>query len=126
MTTSARIDLEVTAGPIADAVVRRVIAAGAAQSRLPIDRINDAILAIDALLGALAAPRVTISIVPLDEGIDVAIGPTDDHEAARILGDMDPGGVGAVVHGLSERVWLDGDGEPGRRIAYRVGRADTD
>lgn len=126
MSEHARIDLEVAAGPIGDAVIRRVVAAGAAQSRLPIDRINDAILAVDALLGALAAARLCVTIIPLGAGIDIAIGPTDPEEAERLLNGAAAGGVGVVVRGLSERVWIDGDREHGRRIAFRVGRGDSD
>jgi hypothetical protein len=120
-----RIDVEVTAGPIADAVIRRVVAASAAQSRLPIDRINDAVLAADALLGALATSFVSVTLVPLDEGIEVSIGPTSDREAQQILDEMHPGGPGAVVRGLSERVWLGGDPDGRHCITFRVGRDDT-
>ena len=78
MTRNGEIEVHLTAGPIADAVLRRLVGAVAAQGELPIDRIHDATLIVDSLLGALATDRVSAVLQPHKHGLEISIGPLLD------------------------------------------------
>jgi hypothetical protein len=110
MSPDGAVHLELTAGPVADAVARRVIGAVGAQGTLPIDRIHDALIAIDMLLDAVVADRLHLSVTPRAPGLEIAIGPVDAGQAERIVGEASE--IGAVLRGLTDRVWTDPSTSP--------------
>jgi hypothetical protein len=122
MTSDDQIEVHVTAGPIADAVLRRLVSAVAAQGEVPIDRIHDATLIMDSLLGALATDRVSAVLMPLQRGIEIAIGPLQDGEGARILDATALPELGSVVRGLGDRVWIDTQRGPQEYLCVLVGQ----
>ena len=127
MTRTDQIEVQLTAGPIADAVLRRLVSAVAAQGEVPIDRIHDASLIMDSLLGALATDRISAVLMPLAHGIEIAIGPLVDGEGTRILDATELPELGSVVHGLSDRVWIDTrPGRPQEYLCVRVGQGGKD
>lgn len=123
MTKAGQISVHLTAGPIADAVLRRLVGAVAAQGDLPIDRIHDATLIMDSLLGALATERVSARLLPCERGIEMAIGPLADREATRILNATELPELGSIVHGLSDRVWIDTRPGPQEYLCVLVGQS---
>ena len=127
MTRTDQIEVHLTAGPIADAVLRRLVSAVAAQGEVPIDRIHDATLIMDSLLGALATDRIAAVLMPLEHGIEIAIGPLVDGEGSRLLDATELPELGSVVHGLSDRVWIDTrPGRPQEYLCVRVGQGGKD
>ena len=124
MTRADQIEVHLTAGPIADAVLRRLVSAVAAQGEVPIDRIHDATLIVDALLGALATDRVSAVLIPLERGIEIAIGPLLDGEGTRILDATELPDLGSVLHGLSDRVWIDTQRGHHEYLRVLVGQGD--
>ncbi len=123
MTRPGQIEVHLTAGPVADAVLRRLVSAVAAQGELPIDRIHDAALITDALLGALATERVSALLVPHERGVEIAVGPLLEGEGARILTETEHPELGSIVHGLSDRVWVDAQRGPREYLCVLVGRS---
>lgn len=92
--------------PLAEAVLRRVAGAMAAQVDLPIDRVSDTILAVEAAVASVADAVVT-SIVSLGgDSIEVRIGPMGD-DVARDFDATELPALGAVLRGLTDRAWLD-------------------
>lgn len=126
MTRTDQIGVQLTAGPIADAVLRRLVSAVAAQGEVPIDRIQDATLIMDSLLGALETDRISAVLMPLERGIEIAIGPLVDGEGNRILDATELPELGSVVHGLSDRVWIDTQRGPQEYLCVRVGQDGAD
>ena len=126
MTRTDQIEVHLTAGPIADAVLRRLVSAVAAQGEVPIDRIHDATLIMDSLLGALATDRISAVLMPLEHGIEIAIGPLVDGEGTRILDATELPELGSVVQGLSDRVWIDTRRGPQEYLCVRVGQGGAD
>ena len=123
MSDVGEIEVTLTAGPVAAAVLRRVVGAVAAQAELPIDRIQDATLVMDTLLGALAADKVSAVFVPREQGIEIAVGPLMDGEGARLLSQIELPDPGPIVRGLSDRVWIDGEGRPQEYVCVLIGRS---
>lgn len=119
-----RIEVQLAAGRIADSVLRRIVGAVAAQGELPIDRIHDATLITDAVLGALATDRVTAVLTPHERGIEVAVGPLEEGEGLRILNAAELPEVGSVIHRLSDRVWIDADRGVHEYLCFVVGTSD--
>lgn len=123
MTDAGGIEVRLTAGPVADAVLRRIVGAVAAQAELPIDRIHDATLVMDTLLGALATKQVSAVLVPREHGIEIAVGPLLDGEGGRLLTDTAFPDLGSIVHGLSDRVWIDDERCPQEFLCVLIGRS---
>ncbi len=114
------VTVTVDAGPIADAVLRRVVGAVAAQSRLPIDRLRDAALVIDTILGTLASDEISALFTSHEQEIQIAVGPVSADEAARLLRPTEFPESGAILHGLGDRVWVDD-----ARVCVVVGRSSA-
>lgn len=123
MTKAGQIEVHLTAGPIADAVLRRLVCAVAAQGDVPIDRIHDATLIMDSLLGALATKRVSARLLPCEHGIEMAIGPLVDGEATHLLNATELPDLGSIVRGLSDRVWIDTQPGPEEYLCVHVGQS---
>ncbi len=123
MTAAGQVEVTLTAGPVADAVLRRIVGAVAAQAALPIDRINDATLIMDTLLGVLATEHVSALFVPHHQGIEIAVGPLADGEGTRLLTDAELPELGSIVHGLSDRVWVDAERRPHEYLCVLIGRS---
>ena len=123
MTGEAEIVVRVAAGRVGDAVLRRVVGALGAQADLPIERIQDAALIVDAILGGIGADTVS-AVVRRDEGrLEIAIGPLADGEADRLLNGRVSAEIGPIIESLADRVWIDLDRGPCAYMCVTVGPA---
>lgn len=122
--SDADVTVQVAAGRVGDAVLRRLIGALGAQADLPIERIQDATLIVDAILGGIAADPVSATISRRDGGLEIAIGPLAVGEGERMLDDSSSPETGSVVAALADRAWIDRDGGAGVRMCVTVGRGD--
>lgn len=123
MTSEAEIAVRVAAGPVADAVLRRVVSAFGAQADLSIERIQDANLIIDTILGGIAADPVSAVVRRDDRGLEFAIGPLADGEGDRMIHDEVSPELGPIIRFLADRVWIDRDRGPFPYMCATVGRA---
>lgn len=113
--------LRVASGPIADAVVRRVVGAVGAQAELPIDRLQDAGLVTDAILDHLDRDHVEMRIGAGDLGLELAVGPLAGGEAARIIDRSRMPDLGSIIERLADRLWVERS-EPDEFLCVEVHR----
>jgi hypothetical protein len=118
------VTVRVAAGRVGDAVLRRLIGAVGAQADLPIERIQDATLIVDAILGGIAADPIAATISRREGGLEIAIGPLADGEGERMLDDGSSPETGSVVGALADRAWIDRDGDADACMCVTVGRGD--
>jgi hypothetical protein len=122
MTGEVDIVVRVAAGRLGDAVLRRVAGALGAQADLPIERIQDAALIVDAILGGIAADPVSAVLRRDDRGLEIAIGPLTDGEGDRMLHDVVSPEIGPIIQSLADRVWIDRARGPFPYFCVTVGR----
>lgn len=122
--SDADVTVHVAAGRVGDAVLRRLIGALGAQADLPIERIQDATLIVDAILGGIAADPISATISRREGGLEIAIGPLAVGEGERMLDDGSSPETGSVVAALGDRAWIDRDGGAGVCMRVTVGRGD--
>lgn len=102
------IDLVLTAGAPAAAVLGRFVALLGARARLSIDRISDLRLVSDAL--ALHAPRCAldgsfhVSAVGDESGFELRVGPLQAGGSEAMIAETTLAGVGSLLHVLSDSV----------------------
>lgn len=102
------------------AVARRVVRAVAATTLLPVDRLEDAVLVCDIVLGAIRdSPHATITFHPEAAGVELTF-ELQAFQAKRVHY-PEPDGLAALVTRLSNRVWTEGDGEHDVRLHVLVG-----
>jgi hypothetical protein len=101
--------VRVAAGRVGDAVLRRMIGAIGAQADLPIERIQDATLIVDAILDGTTADPIAAVLGRSDDGLEIAIGPLADGEGERMLEEGGSPEIGSVVAALADRAWIDPD-----------------
>ena len=77
--------LEVASGPVARAVVPRVITVLGAQADLPVDRIQACVRTVDAMLAHINTDRVIATTALVPGGIEVFVGPASP--GSRATGD---------------------------------------
>ncbi len=85
-------------------VLRRAVAATCCRAGLPLDRIDDALLILEALLSdrlMTSAEEVHLVLTARPESFALLIGPLPDTEAERLLLDADLPIVGPVVQRLA-------------------------
>jgi len=85
-------------------VLRRAVAATCSRAGLPLDRIDDALLILEALLSdrlMTSADEVHLVLTARPESFALLIGPLPDAEAERLLLDADLPIVGPVVQRLA-------------------------
>ena len=118
------IDLALTPGAPASAVLGRFISLLAARARLSIDRMSDLQLVSDAL--ALHAPRRTldgyfhVSAAGSESGFDLRVGPLQAGGSDAIVADATLAGVGSLLHLLSDSVASEpvSGGAPGAELLH--------
>ena len=120
--SDAEVTVRVAAGRVGDAVLRRMIGALGAQADLPIERIQDATLIVDAILSSIAADPISATISRRESGLEIAIGPLAGGEGERMLDDGSSPETGSVVGALADRAWIDRDGGAGAYLCVMVGR----
>ena len=93
-------------------VLRRAVAATSSRAGLPLDRIDDALLILEALLSdrmMMCAEEVHLVLTARPDSFALLIGPLPDSEAERLLADADLPIVGPVIQRLaSTAVTVDG------------------
>jgi serine/threonine-protein kinase RsbW len=118
------IDLALTPGAPASAVLGRFISLLAARARLSIDRMSDLQLVSDAL--ALHAPRRAldgcfhVSAAGSESGFDLRVGPLQAGGSDAIVADATLAGVGSLLHLLSDSVASEpvSGGTPGAEVLH--------
>lgn len=92
-------------GPLAAPVFSSAVGALAMRADFPIDRIQDSLLLIDAVVAAcdemVAGGRVTITADTTDGCIRLRIGPLLAGGTQSLLGQTDLGGVGDVIRRIT-------------------------
>ena len=121
MTGGAEIVVRVAAGRVGKAVLRRVAGALGAQADLPIERIQDAALVIDAILAGIAADPVSAVLRRDGRSLEIAIGPLANGEGDRMLSDTVSPDVGPVVASLADGAWIDRDRGPFAYLCVTIG-----
>lgn len=116
------IELTVAAGPLADAVVRRVTSAIAAQVDLPVDRIQDAGLAVDSALDCVSAERVHARVISHDGAVELHLGPVDPRSLEGLAATELPH-PGAMLRGVVDAMWVDESAAGGPTVCFRLGDA---
>lgn len=101
---------DVPAGAVAHAVLPRVVGALGAQADLPLDRIHDCVLTVDAMLACVEGDRVIARAGVATGGIEILIGPLPPAHADDVFSPASLGAPGAVVVALSDRAWIDHGG----------------
>lgn len=93
-------------------VLRRAVAATCSRAGLPLDRIDDALLILEALLAdrtIASAEEVPLVLTARPESFALLVGPLADSEAERLLRSADLPIVGPVIQRLSsDAMTLDG------------------
>jgi hypothetical protein len=113
--------VRVAAGRVGDAVLRRMIGAIGAQADLSIERIQDATLIVDTILGGIAADPISAILSRREQGLEIAIGPLADGEGERMLDDDASPETGSIVGALADRAWIDRDSGSGAYMCVSVG-----
>lgn len=101
---------DVPAGAVAHAVLPRVVGALGAQADLPLDRIHDCVVTVDAMLACVEGDRVIARAGVAIDGIEILIGPLPPTRADGATSPTALGAPGVVVVALSDRAWIDHDG----------------
>jgi hypothetical protein len=85
-------------------LLRRAVAGACSKAGLPIDRIDDAVLIVEALLAdrpIARADEVHLLLTARPGSVDLLLGPLADDEAQRLLGDAALPIVGPVIARLA-------------------------
>jgi len=94
-------------------VMRRAVAAACSQAGLTVDRIDDAVLVLEALLADRAtanADEVHLVLTARPSSLSLVLGPLPGEEAARLLREASLPTVGPVVARLASRACTIDDG----------------
>ena len=113
--TERELTVHVTAarGPARLPVLRRAVAAACSQAGLTVDRIDDAVLVLEALLadGVMAnAEEVHLVLTTRPRSLSLVLGPLPGEEAARLLREASLPTVGPVVARLASSACTIDDG----------------
>lgn len=98
--------LEVRLGPFAERTLERVVAASAARTALPIDRLADAQLAVRALCAAARGSgleRLAVRLSPLPDGVSLTLGPLPRNASVALVRNADVPGARNVIDALADR-----------------------
>jgi hypothetical protein len=120
--------VSIASGPLVGPVLRRVVAMLAARAKLPIDRLDDAVLVADLIAARAPAHSVDDTInVALDPGertLLLRVGPLRPGGGEAVVVDAAIPGVGNVIEKLADEltIALEGDAEFLHvRLAYTNG-----
>lgn len=125
--------LVVRNGPLVDATLNRVVGMLAARARCPIDRLDDALLATDAIAAHAgdftADGSLDVTVATDAEAITLIVAPLRAEGADGLLKAAELPGVGNVLERVADEVVAgqseDGIGEELRvRVAFHPGTAD--
>jgi hypothetical protein len=105
-TAERELTVQVTAGRgrARRSLVRRAVAGACSKAGLPIDRIDDAVLIVEALLAdrpTARADEVHLLLTARPGSVELLLGPLPDDEAQRLLGDVSLPIVGPVIAQLA-------------------------
>lgn len=120
--------LSVAAGPLVGPVLRRVVGMLAARARLPLDRLDEAVLVADVVASraaAYAADTVDVRVATTDRTLWLHIGPLLSGGAKALLGESPMPDMGSLIVKLADEVHVDADGASGGeflrvRLAYEA------
>jgi hypothetical protein len=103
-----RARLSVSCGPLARALAVRFVAALSAETRLPVDRVEEACLVVEALAdrcGELTPDgELELAVAVLAERLELRIGPLVAGGAGRMLGADAAQAGGGAIRGLASSV----------------------
>ncbi len=111
--------VEVRSGPLAGAVLSRVVGMLAARALCPIDRLDDALLVTDAVAahapGFTVNGRVVVTVRADTDGIELLVSPLRPQGARGLIAAAELPGVGNVLERMADELTPgqteDGSGE---------------
>lgn len=113
--TVARVRL--ASGPLAKPVLCRVVSMALARADWPIDRLEEAMLACDALCAHAhdhaSDGRITLEVCARERALELRVRDLGPDGAAALLRDAALPGVGNVLERLSERLSIEPDEQTG-------------
>ncbi len=113
--TTARLRLANGPGPLARPVLCRVVSMALTRADWPIDRLDDALLACDALCahapGYTSDGTLTFDVNACDGTLELRLRDLRTDGAAALVRDARLPGVGNVLEHVAERVLIEPDGQ---------------
>ncbi len=120
-------EVAVASGPLVGPVLRRVVGMLAARAKLPLDRLDDAVLVADvvaARAAAYAPEAVRLRVNTGDRTLWLAIGPLAPGGAEALLGDGPVPDMGSVIVKLADDVQVDTDDSGDEHLRVRLAYAE--
>jgi serine/threonine-protein kinase RsbW len=117
--------VRIAVGPLVGPVLGRVVGMLAARADCPVDRLDNAMVVVDALAahaGArVAEDRVTVKVSTWDDAMELMVGPLEDGGAEALLRDAALPGVGNILERVADAVRVERDPDSGaQRLAIRI------
>jgi hypothetical protein len=117
--------LRLAKGPLAGAVLGRVVSMVLTRSEWPVDRLHEAMLVCDALCahapGYAHDGRVTFSVMPRGERVELCVGDLAAGGAEAIVREAMLPGVGNVLEKIPERICAEAE-RGGSRLVLVLSR----
>ena len=115
---SARVRIVI--GPLVGPVLGRVVAMLAARADCPVDRLDDALLVVDALAANAGAyvpdGRLSVDVLTGEGCLELLVGPLADGGADGLMRDSTVPGVGNVLEHVADQVGVQRDSETGAPV----------
>ncbi len=118
--------ISVASGPLVGPVLRRVVGMLAARARLPLDRLDEAVLVADVVASRAAshAPEaVQVHVSTGDQTLWLRVGPLRSGGAQALLGESPVPDVGSLIIKLADEVHVDRDDAGGEFLRVRLAYA---
>jgi serine/threonine-protein kinase RsbW len=113
-------------GPLVGPVVSRVVGMLAARANCPVDRLDNALLVVDAVAAHAAAytpdGRLTVRATTTGDALELRVGPLRKDGADALLRDCVLPSVGNVVERAADEVVVETDAQSGGQfLTVRIG-----
>lgn len=120
-----RIVCEVRRGPLARPVLSRAVGVAAARADLPVDRLSDALLVIDALGAAEGLPTHVLRVVlEAADGLTVRLGPLPAGSASRLIEEASLPAAPHLIERLADDVHVSRDGR-GEYVVVKLAASEN-
>jgi serine/threonine-protein kinase RsbW len=100
--------VKIAVGPLVGPVLSRVVGIVAARADCPVDRLDNALLVVDALAAHAGAQvpdgRVAVRVSTWDDELELLVGPLRDGGAEALIRDSVVPGVGNVLERVADAI----------------------